>query len=322
MSFARLVLTALLAPSALVVAAAAAIAAVLAQLGRWSDAWDLLAHGAPFYLAAGLTTLMAAWLFDGAYRRRVAGAALVAILASALLIAPEYLRSTGPHAPAGAQPAFKIVQYNAWEGQQGLPAFVAWLATEAPDVVVIEESSRRVRLALTQAGWRATHGRSDVMLFTRAEPLRTIVPTTNETGPMNLNGVVLATAAGEATVLGVHHPWPNRPGLSAEARDFDTVWRPLISPTAIIAGDFNSTPWSFTRRREDHAFGLIRRDRGLATWPTGRSGLWRWPAPFPLAAIDHVYAGSAWATVSVKRGPRLGSDHYPIVVTLAPVASR
>ena len=41
---------------------------------------------------------------------------------------------------------------------------------------------------------------------------------------------------------------------------------------------------------------------------------------FPLLPIDHLYAGPGWATVSVRRGPPLGSDHYPLVVTLAPVA--
>ena len=34
--------------------------------------------------------------------------------------------------------------------------------------------------------------------------------------------------------------------------------------------------------------------------------------------IDHVYAGPGWRTVSVQRGPKLGSDHYPVIVTLAP----
>jgi endonuclease/exonuclease/phosphatase (EEP) superfamily protein YafD len=320
MSFARLVLTALLAPSVLVIAAACAIAAVLAQLGRWSAGWDILAHGAPFYLALGLVALAAALAFQGRYRTLIAGAGLLAVLAAALLITPEYLRSTGPRAPAGTRPVFKVVQFNAWDGRGDLPAALAWLAAEKPDVVVIEEINRQLRLSLTAAGWHAVHGRSGVMLFTRDPPIRSIIPTDNETGPMQLNGVVLATPAGETTVLGVHYPWPNRPDLAPEARAWTDIARRLAAPTTIIAGDFNSTPWSFTRRREDREFGLIRRDRALASWPTGRAGLWRWPAPFPFLPIDHVYAGSAWATVSVKRGPRLGSDHYPIVMTLAPVA--
>jgi endonuclease/exonuclease/phosphatase (EEP) superfamily protein YafD len=87
----------------------------------------------------------------------------------------------------------------------------------------------------------------------------------------------------------------------------------------VLGGDFNSTPWSFQRRRDDQALGLIRRDRALWSWPTGE-GQPRLPAPFPFLPLDHIYAGPGWATTSVRRGPRLGSDHYPIIVTLAPVA--
>ena len=86
----------------------------------------------------------------------------------------------------------------------------------------------------------------------------------------------------------------------------------------ILSGDFNSTPWSFSRRHEDAMIGLERRTRGLFSWPADRG-----PAgmglPFALLPIDHVYAGPGWRTVRVERGPLLGSDHYPVIVTLAPL---
>ena len=67
---------------------------------------------------------------------------------------------------------------------------------------------------------------------------------------------------------------------------------------------------------------LIRRDRALFTWPAQQDSRLRWLGLFPILPIDHVYAGPGWATVKVERGPRLGSDHYPVIVTLAPVAPR
>jgi endonuclease/exonuclease/phosphatase (EEP) superfamily protein YafD len=85
----------------------------------------------------------------------------------------------------------------------------------------------------------------------------------------------------------------------------------------ILTGDFNATPWSASLRRTDAALALTRRDRALPTWPArvlGRS----WP--LPILPIDHVYAGPGWATVKVERGPAFGSDHYPLVVILAPVS--
>jgi endonuclease/exonuclease/phosphatase (EEP) superfamily protein YafD len=36
-----------------------------------------------------------------------------------------------------------------------------------------------------------------------------------------------------------------------------------------------------------------------------------------LLPIDHIYAGRAWRTVRLVRGPRVGSEHYPLVIDLA-----
>ena len=83
------------------------------------------------------------------------------------------------------------------------------------------------------------------------------------------------------------------------------------------AGAYRHAATSFSRRREDTLFALERRTRALFSWPAERG-----PAgmglPFALLPIDHVYAGPGWRTVRAERGPRLGSDHYPVIVTLAP----
>ena len=85
----------------------------------------------------------------------------------------------------------------------------------------------------------------------------------------------------------------------------------------IIAGDFNSTPWSFTLRRQDEALGLVRRNQAMLSWPAMAFSRWNIHMPLPFLAIDHVYAGSDWVTLGAERGPALGSDHFPVVVTLA-----
>ena len=83
----------------------------------------------------------------------------------------------------------------------------------------------------------------------------------------------------------------------------------------IVVGDFNLTPWSFTLKRQDKALRLRRWTRALASWPAGKfSRIMAAPAPF--LPIDHVYAGSDWRAVRIERGPALGSDHRPVVVTL------
>jgi endonuclease/exonuclease/phosphatase (EEP) superfamily protein YafD len=127
---------------------------------------------------------------------------------------------------------------------------------------------------------------------------------------------------GVFAVIGVHNAWPT--DIADQQRQEHRL-SDLIAATGrqrlIVTGDFNSTPWSFSRRRWDQAFGLVRRERAVPTWPAQTYKHLRWLG-LPYLPIDHVYAGPGWATVSVRRGPRLTSDHYPVVVTLAPVGPR
>jgi endonuclease/exonuclease/phosphatase (EEP) superfamily protein YafD len=141
--------------------------------------------------------------------------------------------------------------------------------------------------------------------------------------PGPLGRVTYRDAGGAFAVIGVHDEWPTNIGdqQRQEAR-LAAVIAATPRERLIVTGDFNSTPWSFSRRNWDKAFGIPRRDRALFTWPAGVMANMKFKAPVPFLPIDHVYAGPGWATVSITRGPRLGSDHYPVVAILAPVAPR
>lgn len=314
MPFARLVLTAILGPPVLVAAGLCALAAGLAQLGRRSPAWDVLTHAVPIYLAGGLVALAAALVFHDRYRTFALIVGAVAVFAAGLLIAPEYLRPSGPK-PAPGAATFKIIQFNIWGGHGGVDRAIAWLAGQNADVVVMQETNRKVRDAVVaRTGLHMTLARSNVAIFSRQPPVSVLPMNGDADGPMVLVGATFATPAGNADVLGVHYPWPTEYDRLSAAANLIRIVRTHPPGTTILSGDFNSTPWSFTRRREDAAFGLVRRTRAVFSWPA-------WPhVPFPLMPIDHLYAGDAWATVKVERGPKLGSDHYPVVVILAPRA--
>jgi endonuclease/exonuclease/phosphatase (EEP) superfamily protein YafD len=315
MPFWRLVLTAILGPPVLAGALICALAAGLAQLGRRSAGWDLLTHGAPLYLAIGAATLALALVFHDRWRLLALVFGAAAALGGLLLMAPEYLRAPPPKAASGAPGALKVIQLNAWGGRGGAGRIADWVAAQHPDIVVMQETTRPLRDAvLAKSGLVLTGGRTNVAIFSRQPPLDITRPSNDFEGPMMLNGATFETAAGPATVLGVHYPWPTERDRMIGAPDLVRAVRAYPTATTILVGDFNSTPWSFQRQAEDRDFGLIRRTRALFSWPA-------WPRlPVPLMPIDHVYAGAAWATVSVSRGPRLGSDHYPVVVVLAPRA--
>jgi len=116
-------------------------------------------------------------------------------------------------------------------------------------------------------------------------------------------------------LIAAHVARPNPP--QRQQQEF-TALRQLIgadTSNVILAGDFNSTPWSFGLRRFDHGAGLQRYTRALPTWPAQAWTRFYLPAIAPFLPIDHAYSGANWRLVSLQRGRKTSSDHYPIEAT-------
>jgi endonuclease/exonuclease/phosphatase (EEP) superfamily protein YafD len=302
-----------------VLAAACALAAVLSLGGYWSSQLDVLTHFAPLYFAGAI---VAAGLAVGGLRKEqgaIVAVAAVAAITSATLIAPEFLRSTGPRAPRGSPGEIKVIQFNAWWGNRHLLQVVDWLEAQKPNVIMVEESSPVLRDLMVGRGWHVAGYATTAMIFTRKPYLDMERPRPRPSGMAMWVNATYAFNDEPVELLVTHSEWPTSPLHATEIVALRNFIAQRPQRRMILAGDFNSTPWSFLRRREDRALGLIRRDQALATWPALISGAVQRPAPLAFLPIDHLYAGPGWATTSVTRGPRLGSDHYPLVVTLAPV---
>ena len=77
----------------------------------------------------------------------------------------------------------------------------------------------------------------------------------------------------------------------------------------IVMGDFNATPFSRVTRTVEEETGLVRLT-ALPPWPA-------W-VELPQVAIDHIFASPELRMIEDERvGRPTGSDHYPIVMTLA-----
>ncbi|WP_312165301.1 endonuclease/exonuclease/phosphatase family protein [Phenylobacterium sp.] len=295
------------------IGALSAVAAAAAQGGRISGHLDILTHLAPLYLAGGALTLAAAIFAHRRLPPALLGAA--AVIASLALMLPEFLRPASPRAPADTPGQIKLIQFNAAKDSQGLDQRLDWLAAQDPDVLVVEDSRAVFQTAVVQRLHRqmACGKTCEVAIFTRAPAARIEGPRRGREGLGPAVTIAHLTGPqGDFTVIGTHYVWPTEVRTHREnGLRLEQIMQGQPRSRVILAGDFNSTPWSFSRRREDAALGLERRTRALSTWPAN--------SPFGLAIlpIDHVYAGADWRTVSVARGPRLGSDHYPVVAVLA-----
>lgn len=314
--------------TALMLALVGAAFALACLGGVFSDRLDALTHFAPIWLAMGLGGLgLGLVSARDAERIAIAAIALVAVLACGALMTPELLAALGQPKPAPREARqIKLVQFNLWAGNDDPEATLKWILAQDADILTLEEGGGESWPVIE--GLRRTYPYSvscdgkrycDTWIFSRK-------PMVKRRGfYQDRRRVAAATATlkdpdGNFTVVAAHYVWPLPAGRQqVQTRVMTQALKAFDSDSLIVAGDFNSTPWSFSLRRQDKAFGLERRTRALATWPTGafsRLGT----SPFPLLPIDHVYAGKAWKTVKVERGPRLGSDHRPVVVTLARAA--
>lgn len=318
--------------SVLIVAGAAGLAALalLSLGGSFSDRLDILTHFAPLVFAAALGVLLLVLFLRG--RLRVAGAALAAtaMLVTGGLIAPELFAAARPlpRVPLEAE-RLRLLQYNVLFRNEDPAASADYVRRVNPDVVFMQEANARGAAVAALLRDRYPHqmtcsgpaGRCGTRVLAKRRPLSTgrLTPG-NQDGSLGAAWMTLPLRnGGRATVLSTHYTWPIPAGpQQAQSRALARTLKGFSSDTLIVAGDFNSTPWSFSLRRQDRAFGIARRTRAVFSFPRMLEGL---PSPVPLLPIDHVYAGPAWRTVSVGRGPRTPSDHYPIEVELAHVAS-
>jgi endonuclease/exonuclease/phosphatase (EEP) superfamily protein YafD len=305
------------------VAAGCGIAAVASQGGRWNDRLDLLTHFTPVWLAGGVVSLLVALWWRPSLRKFTAiGFALAAVISAGAIMAPDLIRRIQPHAPPSTQRNLKVIEFNAWKMNDDPARVAQWLAQENPDVAVIIEPTSALQKQIVGATGMHMFEGSGALIFTREKPVAERVAWDARElpgAPTELTWVDLPGPDGRPfSVMGVHTGWPI-PARQAwgQGRKMAAVLQTLDRTRVIFVGDFNSTQWSFRQRAVDASFAIERRDHAILTWPARLPMARSWPFPVPFLSIDHAYAGPYWKTVRIARGPRMGSDHYPLVMTFA-----
>lgn len=319
--------------TALAGGALSAIAAVAGQLGRWSEGFDLFNHAAPLWLAGGLAALLLSLAGAGRARRPAMLLGLIAVLAAGWQVVPVLARNLAQTSEAAnippEAPRVKLIQFSVYHQNPDPSRAVDWLLAQKADILVLEEgegldAASRTRL-LTAYPYR--NGDGDVILS--RWPMRDQGRFERPPRPTSMffkgGFSVIEGPGGPFTVVGIHYTWPYPTRFQArQRREFARYVSALPHTTTIVAGDFNSTPWSFALLKLERSMGLNRLTQGQSTFPARqyrgeglRDRARRLPSWFAFAPIDHVFAGDAWRAVKVTRGPKLGSDHYPVIVELA-----
>lgn len=123
---------------------------------------------------------------------------------------------------------------------------------------------------------------------------------------------------GRPLTLMATHPLPPTSQEFVDKRDAQLTRMAALAKEAsangevLMVGDFNTSPWSplFRRLLRDSGLRDSRRGFGLqATWPQG--------IPFLLLPLDHILVSPGIGVVDRRTGDWNGSDHRPVVATLA-----
>jgi len=257
-------------------------------------------------------------------RRPALVAALVGIVVNVVLIAPELLRPAPLAAPAGLGPPLTVLTFNVWDDNRQADATVDAIIRANADVVVLQEffglsADAQQRLFAAYPNRAGCPPGCDLIMLSK-RPWLVGGPETANRDPHDtaIWGETTAPDGRPVDVLTTHYAWPLPPGGQAyQRRVLASVVTGLPKANLIVAGDFNLAPWTAALKRQDADFApMTRREKALFTWPALIARLGR-PSPFAILPIDHFYAGAAWKTLSVRRLPRAGSDHYGVLVTLA-----
>jgi endonuclease/exonuclease/phosphatase (EEP) superfamily protein YafD len=313
-------------------AAALALVTIFTFAARLWWAFDLFSHFRLQYVVAALILGLAALAI-----RAYPSAAVLAVVAlvHGWAIKDRWWGGAANAAPGGLP--LRVVSANVWAENptpDNLLRFVR--ASDADLVLLVDARFGRWRPVLdeleslypfhSQRKWRRIGTRhtvsqgAPVILFSRypilaAEAIR---PPGGRRPYLVAN---LEVGGSTITVVGVHSssPQPNEPHRSrSRNRELSHIADAVGDAAApvIVAGDFNVTAWSPYFHDLLAAAGL--RDAGVGqgyvgTWPT-----FFWPALIP---IDHVLVRGPLAVTALRRGPAVGSDHYPLIADLRLLSS-
>ncbi len=285
---------------------------VASLLARVDWRADLLTH---FREPALAVTVVAALLLVRTHRWVAAGLICLSVAQATALLAYS---GSNPVRPDPRLPdRLKILMANVFVDNDRYADLDALIRSERPDIVGLVELTPRWDEALEGLSELYPYrldlptGTSGLALWFRERPERIGPPRVPLPGGSPAIHAEFRFA-GQTRHLWLLHPTmplarKGLPELPALAR-----WIGATEGSKIVIGDLNSSEGSplfhdFVRRA-----GVRDSRLGFGRQPS-------WPSDMPYRiAIDHVFVTDDIAVTRRRLGPMIGSDHFPLIVELAP----
>ena len=213
----------------------------------------------------------------------------------------------------------KLLHANVLSGNTEYDRLISLLKTEAPDLVMQQEVSPDWLVALDElrsdypySYAEAREGNFGIALFSRV-PFRSV---SHFDSPPFGYPTIVASLDIDGQILhfiGTHPMIPISSDFYDARNEQLAGVAELLGKQAepkILVGDLNLSQWDINYNVLAQRAGVRNARKGFGIVPT-------WPVfmPFAMIPIDHVLVSESISVTGVYSGPRIGSDHLPLVVT-------
>jgi endonuclease/exonuclease/phosphatase (EEP) superfamily protein YafD len=299
-------------------AVALAVMSLAAFLGRWVWWLDVLANFRAQYVVGlavlGLIVAVSKW-------RKTGYAVLGIALVNLLVVLPLYIGSPADAAVEGS--SIRVMSFNLLSTNEDYPDVIDYIEGVDPDLVLLHEASRPWEVAMESAGldYEVVRPRSEDLIFgtlvlVKASSVEAISYGFSSSSARAVELTYTPEGWTESlSVLGTHPLAPTdreRADLRDAQLEFAGEWATSQTGAFVVVGDFNATPWSWPFRRLMESTDLRNSQIGFGLQPSFSADanlLLRVP-------IDHLLHSPALEVIDRELGPRLGSDHFPLLVDL------
>lgn len=275
---------------------------------------QLFTHFRLQYVVVSLSLLL---LFKYLRSPWLIGALAASLVLNASLVLPWYV---GEDETSGGV-ELKLLHANVLSSNTEYDRLISLLDTEAPDLVMLQEVSPDWLVALDElradypySYAEAREGNFGIALFSRV-PLKSV--SHFDSPPLGYPTIVASLDIdGQVLHFIGTHPMIPVSGDFYDARNEQLAGvARLLGKQAepkILVGDLNLSQWDVNYIHLEQQGGVRNARKGFGILPT-------WPVfmPFAMIPIDHVLVSETISVTGFYSGPRIGSDHLPLIVTFS-----
>jgi endonuclease/exonuclease/phosphatase (EEP) superfamily protein YafD len=289
-------------------------------LGFFGSVWWAFDVMANFRFQYAVALLITGILYGLILGRVTSLVFLVAGLINVIIVLPLFLDSP---APRHSDAAINVASLNVQATTRSRDRIVDWVEGSEADIVFLLETSEPWvdEIRSDVPGYQIVEEIPEDRVYGITVLARSgMVDKTEVFRAGDIKDVVLRVETrlnDEDIVVYALHPRSPTNQPDAEARDevIEFVARRARDETVpvVVVGDLNATPWSHAFRNLTSTADLVDSTRGFGFQPSWPGGMW---FGFKIP-IDHLLHSPELTTVERGIGPDLGSDHRPLMVTLA-----